>query len=156
MHKYSRHAPAGLLQPLEILRCPWSHIAIDFITDLPPSLGHTTILTVINRFSKACSLIPIPKLPTAVETAELLCNQVFRYYGLPEDIVSDKGPQFTSRVWSAFFKNLKILASPQGTTPNPTGKSSNLIKRSDVLLITTPIPDRLVGVRPGRTIMDKS
>ncbi len=74
------------------------HIAIDFVTDLPASQGHTIILMVIDRFSKAGRLIPLPKLLTALETAEVLCNYVFRFYGLPEDIVSDRGPQFTSRV----------------------------------------------------------
>ncbi len=87
--KPSHQLPAGLLQHLPILQRPWSHIAIDFITDLPLSGGHTTILTVIDRFSKACHFIPLPKLPTALETAEILCNYVFRFYGLPEDIVSD-------------------------------------------------------------------
>ncbi len=95
----------GLLQPLPISQRPWSHIAIDFITDMPLSRGSTTILTVIDCFSKACRLIPLPKLPTALETAESLCNHVFRFYGLPEDLVSDRGPQFTSCVWSAFCHN---------------------------------------------------
>lgn len=105
MHKHFCHRLAGLLQPLDIPCRPWSHIAIDFVTDLPLSQGHTTILTVIDRFSKACRLILIPKLPTALETAEHLCTNIFRYYGLPEDIVSERDPQFTSRVWSAFLKN---------------------------------------------------
>ncbi len=96
--KSQHQLPAGLLQPLPIPQRPWSHLAIDFVTDLPSSQGHSTILTVIDRFSKACRLIPLPKLPTALETAEALCNHVFRFYGLPEDIVSDRGPQFTSRV----------------------------------------------------------
>ncbi len=39
-------------------RRPWSHIAIDFVTDLPSSRNYTTILMVIDRFSKACHLIP--------------------------------------------------------------------------------------------------
>ncbi|KAI2650571.1 Transposon Tf2-9 polyprotein [Labeo rohita] len=95
--KPSRQLPAGLLQPLPIPQCPWSHIAIDFVTDLPNSQGKTTILTVVECFSKSCQLIPLPKLPTALETAETLCNFVFRFYGLPEDILSDRGPQFTSR-----------------------------------------------------------
>ncbi|KAL0147274.1 hypothetical protein M9458_057420, partial [Cirrhinus mrigala] len=106
--KSSKQLPAGLLQPLPIPQRPWSHIAIDFVTDLPPSERHTTILTVVDRFSKSCRLIPLPKLPSALETAETLCNYVFRFYGLPDDIVSDRGPQFTSRLWSAFFKCLNV------------------------------------------------
>ncbi|KAL0204491.1 hypothetical protein M9458_002509, partial [Cirrhinus mrigala] len=92
--KTPRQLPAGLLQPLPVPNRPWSHIAVDFVTDLPSSHGQTTILSVIDRFSKGCRFIPFPKLPTAMETAEALCNSVFRFYGLPEDIVSDRGPHF--------------------------------------------------------------
>ncbi|KAL0150433.1 hypothetical protein M9458_054260 [Cirrhinus mrigala] len=125
--KPSKQLPAGLLQPLTTPQRPWSHIAIDFVTDLPPSAGHTTILTVIDRFSKSCRLIPLPKLPTAFETAETLCNFVFRFYGLPEDIVSDRGPQFTSRLWSAFFKSLNInISLTSGYHPESNGQSERL------------------------------
>ncbi|KAL0173541.1 hypothetical protein M9458_029509, partial [Cirrhinus mrigala] len=125
--KPSKQLPAGLLQPLPIPQRPWSHIAIDFVTDLPPSAGHTTILTVIDRFSKSCRLIPLPKLPTALETAETLCNYVFRFYGLPDDIVSDRGPQFTSRLWSAFFKCLNVnISLTSGYHPESNGQSERL------------------------------
>ncbi|KAL0183738.1 hypothetical protein M9458_019434, partial [Cirrhinus mrigala] len=125
--KPSKQLPAGLLQPLPTPQRPWSHIAIDFVTDLPPSAGHTTILTVIDRFSKSCRLIPLPKLPTAFETAETLCNFVFRFCGLPEDIVSDRGPQFTSRLWSAFFKSLNInIILTSGYHPESNGQSERL------------------------------
>ncbi len=106
--KSLQQLPVGLLNPLPTSRRPLSHIAVDFITDLPNSQVNTTILTIVDRFSKACRLIPLPKLPTSFETAELLCNHVFCFYRLPEDIVSDRGPQFTSRVWSAFFRNLNV------------------------------------------------
>ncbi|KAI2645467.1 Transposon Tf2-6 polyprotein [Labeo rohita] len=58
--KVPHRLPAGLLQPLPVPQRPWSHISVDFITDLPPSNGYTTILTVIDRFSKSCRLIPSP------------------------------------------------------------------------------------------------
>ncbi|KAI4899012.1 hypothetical protein NFI96_015044, partial [Prochilodus magdalenae] len=109
--KTPRQFPAGLLQPLPIPHRPWSHLALDFITDLPPSQGFTTILVIIDRFSKACRLVPLKKLPTAMETAETIFAEVFRYFGLPEDIVSDRGTQFTSRVWQAFCKQLNISVS---------------------------------------------
>ncbi len=125
--KSPRQLPAGLLNPLPTPHRPWSHIAIDFITDLPNSQGNTTILTIVDRFSKACRLIPLPKLPTSFETAELLCNYVFRFYGLPEDIVSDRGPQFTSRVWSAFFKHLNVnISLTSGYHPQSNGQTERL------------------------------
>uniref|UniRef100_A0A8C2CFL6 Integrase catalytic domain-containing protein n=1 Tax=Cyprinus carpio TaxID=7962 RepID=A0A8C2CFL6_CYPCA len=125
--KSPRQLPAGLLQPLPIPQRPWSHIAIDFVTDIPSSQGNTTILTIIDRLSKACCLIPLPKLPTAFETAEILCNYVFRFYGLAEDIVSDRGPQFTSRVWSSFFKQLNVnISLISGYHPQSNGQTERL------------------------------
>ncbi|KAK3519890.1 hypothetical protein QTP70_006640 [Hemibagrus guttatus] len=37
----SRQLPEGLFEPLPIPRRPWSHIAVDFLTDLPDSSGRT-------------------------------------------------------------------------------------------------------------------
>uniref|UniRef100_A0AAQ4RGT8 CCHC-type domain-containing protein n=1 Tax=Gasterosteus aculeatus aculeatus TaxID=481459 RepID=A0AAQ4RGT8_GASAC len=62
-----------------------------------PLKGFTTILVAVDRFSKACRLIPLKGLPTALETAEALFHHVFRTFGLPEEIVSDRGVQFTSK-----------------------------------------------------------
>ncbi|KAL0202014.1 hypothetical protein M9458_000032, partial [Cirrhinus mrigala] len=133
-----RQLPAGLLQPLPVPNRPWSHLAVDFVTDLPPSQGHTVILSVVDRFSKGCRFIPLPdrfskgcrfiplpKLP--METAEVLCNSVFRFYGLPEDIVSDHGPQFTSRLWSSFFHLLGVNVSlTSGYHPEANGQVERL------------------------------
>ncbi|KAL0159750.1 hypothetical protein M9458_043475, partial [Cirrhinus mrigala] len=125
--KVPRQLPAGLLQPLPAPKRPWSHIAVDFITDLPSSHGHTTILTVVDRFSKGCRLIPLPKLPTVLETAEALCDTVFRFYGLPEDIVSDRGPQFTSRLWTSFFRLLGVnISLTSGYHPQANGQAERL------------------------------
>ncbi len=46
-----------------------------------------------------------------METAQALFHQVFRIYGLPEDIVSDRGTQFTSQVWNSFCRHLDINVS---------------------------------------------
>ncbi len=72
------HLPAGKLVPLPIPRRPWSHVGVDFVTDLPKSEGYTCILVAVARFSKACKLIPLRGLPTALETAEALFHNLFR------------------------------------------------------------------------------
>jgi hypothetical protein len=106
--KAPRHLPRGKLQPLPVPQQPWSHLSVDFLTNLPLSQGNTTILVVVDRCSMSCCLIPLPGLPTALQTAEALFTHVFRHYGVPEDIVSDRGPQFTSRVWRAFMERLGV------------------------------------------------
>uniref|UniRef100_A0A8C7WRQ0 Gypsy retrotransposon integrase-like protein 1 n=1 Tax=Oryzias sinensis TaxID=183150 RepID=A0A8C7WRQ0_9TELE len=95
--KTGNSPPAGFLQPLPVPGRPWSHIAMDFVTGLPPSQGNTVILTVVDRFSKAAHFIPLTQLPTATELAEILVQNVFRHHGIPTDIVSDRGPQFISQ-----------------------------------------------------------
>lgn len=125
--KSPRQLPSGLLHPLPVPHRPWSHLAIDFITDLPKSNNNTTMLTVVDCFSMACHLIPLPKLPTDLEKAGTLCNFVFRFYGLPEDIVSDRGLQFTSRVWSAFFQKLNVnISLTSGYHPKSNGQTERL------------------------------
>ncbi|KAL0146797.1 hypothetical protein M9458_057736 [Cirrhinus mrigala] len=129
MSKSPRHLPAGKLHPLPVPNRPWSHLGVDFMTDHPVSDENTCILVIIDRFSKFCRLIPLKRLPTALETAECLFNHVFRYYGLPEDIVSDRGPQFISRVWKAFFKLLGVTVSlSSGYHPQTNGQTERKIQ----------------------------
>ncbi|CAM4735482.1 unnamed protein product [Leuciscus chuanchicus] len=125
--KTPKELPSGLLQPLPIPQRPWSHLSIDFITDLPLSNGFTTILVIIDRFSKSCRLVPLKGLPTAMETAQTLFHHVFRVYGIPEDIVTDRGTQFTSQVWKAFCKHLDINVSlTSGYHPQSNGQVERL------------------------------
>ncbi|KAL0152238.1 hypothetical protein M9458_051961 [Cirrhinus mrigala] len=50
----NRYRMFGLRHHLNTL----SHLGINFVTDLAPSNGYTTIFVVVDQFSKACKLIP--------------------------------------------------------------------------------------------------
>ena len=122
--KASHRPPSGLLQPLPVPSRPWSHLAVDFVTGLPPSQGNTVILTIVDRFSKSVRLLALGGLPTAEETAELLTIHVFRLYGLPVDVVSDRGSQFTSKVWRAFCAGVGATVSlSSGYHPQSNGQA---------------------------------
>ena len=134
-NKTSTRPHSGLLQPLPIPSRPWSHIALDFVTGLPTSEGNTTILTVIDRFSKAAHFIALPKLPSSRETADLLFKHVFCLHGIPADIVSDRGPQFTSQVWRAFCKALGATSSlSSGFHPQSNGQSERANQEMEAAL----------------------
>lgn len=76
--------PSPLLNPLQISQVKSrSGFCDGFASD-----GFTCILVAVDRFSKACWLIPLKGLPTAMETTELLFNHVFQNFSIPEDIVS--------------------------------------------------------------------
>uniref|UniRef100_A0A803TQ29 Gypsy retrotransposon integrase-like protein 1 n=1 Tax=Anolis carolinensis TaxID=28377 RepID=A0A803TQ29_ANOCA len=106
--KIRREKPSGLLHPLPTPSRPWEIISADFITDLPPSCGFTTILVVVDLFTKLAHFVPCEGLPTAKETTDLFLQHVFRLHGLPKSLVTDRGSQFTSRFWKALQKLLGI------------------------------------------------
>jgi len=106
--KDSRHKPYRLLNPLEIPSHPWSSISMDFITDLPESDGYTCIFTVADRLTKMCHFIPFPKVPSAVDTASAFMEIIYRFHGLPNEILSDRGTQFTSKFWLAICQCFNI------------------------------------------------
>ena len=147
-NKTSTHPHSGLLRPLPIPSRPWSHIALDFVTGLPPSEGNTTILTVIDRLSKATHFIALPKLPSSRETADLLFQHVFCLHGIPADIVSDRGPQFTSQVWHAFCWALGATSSlSSGFYPQSNGQSERANEEMEAA--PTPVPPLGTVSSPG-------
>jgi hypothetical protein len=88
----SQHRPFGLLQPLPIPNRPWGSITMDFITDLPTVRTKNSILVVVDRLTKMAHFTPCSKSITAEETPQLILDWIVRLHGLPEEIVSDKGP----------------------------------------------------------------
>ncbi len=78
---------------------PFSFLPVPGFCYWSPSSGNTVILTVVDRFSKAVHFVALPKLPSARETAWVVIDHVFRIHGLPEDVVSDRKPQFVSHFW---------------------------------------------------------
>ncbi len=106
--KAPRHRPFGLLQPLSIPSQPWGSIAMDFITDLPTVRTKNSILVVVDRLTKMAHFTPCSKLITAEETTQLILDGIVRLHGLPEEIVSNRGLQFTSKFWHRLFKLLGV------------------------------------------------
>ena len=93
--KVERKKQAGLLEPLSIPSRPWESISLDFIAGLPKVGDLGAILVVIDRFSKYAAFIPTPKYCTAEDTAKMIFKHVVKYWGIPENIVSDRDPKFT-------------------------------------------------------------
>ena len=66
------------LKPNEIPQGIWDTITMDFITDLPTSKGYDSILIVVDRHSKAIILSPCNKNIIAVETSQLLLDNIWK------------------------------------------------------------------------------
>jgi hypothetical protein len=83
---------------------------MDLIVELPPSNGFNSIFVCVDRFTKMAHFIPTNSDVTAEQAASLYLQNVFRLHGLPGDIVSDRGQQFTSR----FTRRLLDLCDVKG------------------------------------------
>ena len=81
-------------------------VYIDFVTDLPENEGCSTIMTVVDRFSKMCSFVH-PSSTTAASVATAFYKKVVAHHGLPKQIISDCNPQFTSEFWHCLMSALK-------------------------------------------------
>ena len=103
---------SGKLQPLEVPKEPWRHISMDHIVGLPEAQGYNAILVVVDRFSKMIELIPTCDTNTSSDLAEQLFKNVWKHYGLPDSIVSDRGPTFISQFTLELYKKLGIKAKP--------------------------------------------
>ena len=80
-----------------------------------------------HRFSKSAHFVPLPKLPSAKETAQILVQHVFRLHGLPLEVTLGRGPQFTSAFWKAFCALVGV--KPQlssGFHPQTNGQTERL------------------------------
>ena len=105
--KPSTQRKAGLLKPLPVPERKWQHITMDFLVGLPVSkVGHDACLVVVDRLTKMVRLIPTTATATAVDIAQLVCEHVFKHYGMPEVILTDRDPKFTSAFWGEFFQAL--------------------------------------------------
>ena len=84
---------------------------MDFITDLPVSQGFDSLFMVVDRLSKATIIAPCNKTITAEETANLYMNHIWRRTGLPQQVISDQGPQFASQVMQEVWNKLGVKST---------------------------------------------
>jgi hypothetical protein len=88
---------------------PFSHIAMDLITGLPKSEGNDAILTIVDDgCSQPAIFLPCSMTITGAGIAQLYLKHVFQWFGLPQKIISNWDPRFTSHFARELTKGLGI------------------------------------------------
>ena len=91
---------------------PFANCSMDLITDLPLADGFDSILVVVDQgLSKGVILLPCNKTITSEDTARLLLENLYKRFGLPDKIISDRGPQFASKAFKELLKLLGIKSA---------------------------------------------
>ena len=96
--------------PLETFNVPhrrFDYIHVDLVGPLPPSDGFTHLLTIVDRFSRWPEAVPLNDISTVACARALIYHWISRF-GIPMDMSSDRGSQFTSQLWSSVAKLLGI------------------------------------------------
>jgi hypothetical protein len=98
---------AGLLQPLKIPEWKWEEIGMDFIVGLPRTpAGYDSIWVIVDCLTKAAHFIPVKTTYSGAKLAEHYMTRIVCLHGVPKKIVSDRGSQFTSKIWEKLHESM--------------------------------------------------
>ena len=88
---------------------PFQTVAMDLITNLPTSRGNDAILTIVDHgCTRAAIFLPCKTTISGEGVATLYHEHVYRWFGLPNKIISDRDPRFTSHFARALCQRLGI------------------------------------------------
>ena len=97
---------------------------VDFIMKLLVVAGKNAILVVYNQLSKMAHFVATTEEMSAEKLARLFWDNIWKLHGLPESIVSDRGPQFTAELTKELNRMLGIKTKLSTTFhPQTDGKT---------------------------------
>ena len=92
----------------EVPEKPWLHLTVDFITKLPVVVGKDAILVVCDQLSKMTHFVATTEGTSVEGLARLFRDNMWKLHGLPESVMSDRGPQFVVELTKELNRMLEI------------------------------------------------
>jgi transposase InsO family protein len=147
------------LLPTQLPRRPWQRIAADFC-----DFNGKDYLIVTDYYSRYIEICNMPSTTSSATTRALM--SLYARHGLPEEIGTDNGPQFTSQEFQAFNEKWDIrhtTSSPLYPQSNGEAESAvkvakSILRQDDVQLAlltyrSTPLP--FLGYSPAQLLMGR-
>jgi hypothetical protein len=113
----------------------WRIIGVDMIVDLPVSLGaeYNAIIVFMCHLSKMVRIIPTHTSLDAKGLAQLFIREIFPHYGMPLEIVSDRGTQWNNEFFQALCDEIGIKLK-MSTAYHP--QTNGLVERTNEVIAT--------------------
>ncbi|XP_065213391.1 uncharacterized protein LOC135840687 isoform X1 [Planococcus citri] len=118
-HTHSPYQPLPLSDKLD-------HVHIDIVGPLAESNGKKYLLTMIDRFSRWCEYIPIRNIEAETVARKFFEEWVCRY-GVPKQVTTDRGTQFTSALHGEL---IALLGADHITTTAYHPSANGIIERT--------------------------
>ena len=125
--KTPRQPPTGELHPLPVPDSPWDVISVDFILELLEANGKDYIMFVVDSVTKRSHFIDTVTTISAVGSARLYVKHVWKHHGLPQKVISDRGPQFVAEFTQELYRLVGIeLAATTAYHPQGDGQTERV------------------------------
>ena len=98
------------LTPLVPPSACWRTVGVDMIVDLPVSIEmeYNAIIVFMCHLSKMVRIIPTHTTLDAKGLAQLFIREIFPHYGMPTEIISDRGTQWNNEFFQALCDEIGI------------------------------------------------
>ena len=116
---------------------PWEVITVDFVSGFVPSVRNrfTACCVVCDRFTRMIHVEPCRDHATAQETVGMMLRMVISRHGCPRMIISDRGTQFDSELWTQVWKMLGTRVALASTHHPQTNGLTERFNRTLISLI---------------------
>lgn len=91
--------------------------------------GYDSIQTWVDRLTRRVHFVPSHEIDTAVDVANSYFSNLFRNYGLPDSIVSDRDPKFTSKFWKRLMELCGVKLKMSSSRHPQSDGSSEIMNR---------------------------
>jgi len=142
--KQLTQCPFGLLKPLPIPERPFTHISMDFlflpqVTNKTMQVLYDHLWVIVDRFSKYIIILLLPLNYTAEHLINVNKNSEYPFFGLPQDIVTDRDVLFTSVAWKRFYTVNSISQSMSSAYHPETDGQSEIANKSIITILRSKL-----------------